>query len=99
MVAPELYTIFVGQFASSTVVVLNITLLIQIVDMNRKNNYSGFNPIYAMVLFINDFAWTVYGFMVGDTFMFLSNLLGTIFIIVILYYIFKFFVFKSLEDP
>lgn len=99
MVVPELYTTFVGQFASFIVVVLNFTLLIQIVDMKRKNNYSGFNPIYAMVLFINDLSWTVYGFMVNDTFMFLSNLIGTVFIIIILYYIFKFFVFKSIEEP
>ncbi|GAA5818689.1 MAG: conserved hypothetical protein [Methanobrevibacter sp. CfCl-M3] len=95
MVAPELYSSFVGQFASFIVVVLNFTLLLQIVDMKKRNNYDGFNPIYAMVLFINDLSWTVYGFMVNDFFMFLSNLIGTVFIIVILYYIFNNFVLKN----
>ncbi|MDR1820107.1 MAG: SWEET family sugar transporter [Methanobrevibacter sp.] len=91
----ELYSSFVGQFASFIVVVLNFTLLLQIMDMKKRNNYDGFNPIYAMVLFINDLSWTVYGFMVNDTFMFLSNLIGTVFIIVILYYIFNNFVLKD----
>ncbi|MDR2545386.1 MAG: SWEET family sugar transporter [Methanobrevibacter sp.] len=95
MVAPELYSSFVGQFASFIVVVLNFTLLLQIMDMKKRNNYDGFNPIYAMVLFINDLSWTVYGFMVNDIFMFISNLIGTIFIIVILYYIFNNFVLKN----
>jgi len=95
MVAPELYSSFVGQFASFIVVVLNFTLLLQIVDMKKRNNYDGFNPIYAMVLFINDLSWTVYGFMINDFFMFLSNLIGTVFIIVILYYIFNNFVLKN----
>jgi uncharacterized protein with PQ loop repeat len=97
MVAPELYTTIIGQFASFIVVVLNFTLLLQILDMKRRNNYDGFNPIYALVLFINDLSWTVYGFMVNDVFMFLSNLVGTVFIIFILYYIFRYFVFKTDE--
>ncbi|MDR2624681.1 MAG: SWEET family sugar transporter [Methanobrevibacter sp.] len=91
---PDLYKLLIGQFASFIVVVLNFTLLLQIVDMKKRNNYDGFNPIFALVLFINDLSWTIYGFLAEDTFMFLSNLLGTVFVIIILYYILKYFVFR-----